>query len=85
MINKEVKTLGALTKDQIVVIISVIILLFTATINWNIYSWLILVAISLIVIAWNIKSTHTKSEETPVSSSDIIHDEKAHARTKYTA
>ncbi|MCW3974915.1 MAG: hypothetical protein NWE86_01565 [Candidatus Bathyarchaeota archaeon] len=76
--------MGTLIKDQIVVIISVIILLFTAMINWNIYSWLILVAISLIVIAWYIKSTHTKSEETPVSSSDIIHDEKARYTTLKT-
>lgn len=76
--------MGTLIKDQIVVIISVIILLFTAMINWNIYSWLILVAISLIVIAWYIKSTHTKSEETPFSSSDIIHDEKARYTTLKT-
>jgi hypothetical protein len=77
--------MGTMTKDQIVVIISVIILLFTAMINWNIYSWLILVAISLIVIAWYIKSTHTKSEKTPGSSLDIIHDEKARVLQIQTA
>lgn len=45
-----------LTKDQIVMIISIIILLLTAMINWNIYSWLILAAIIMIVAAWYIKS-----------------------------
>ena len=48
--------MNALTKDQVVVMISVIILLFTAMINWNIYSWLILVAIIMIVTAWYIKN-----------------------------
>jgi len=44
-----------LTKDQILTSISIIILLFTAMINWNIYSWLILVAIIIILIAWYFK------------------------------
>lgn len=43
------------TKDNIVTAISITILLFTAMINWNIYSWLILVAIILILIAWYFK------------------------------
>jgi len=44
-----------LTKDQILTSISIIILLFTAMINWNVYSWLILVAIIIILIAWYFK------------------------------
>jgi len=44
-----------LTKDQILISISIIILFFTAMINWNIYSWLILVAIIIILIAWYFK------------------------------
>lgn len=43
------------TKDNIVTAISITILLFTAMINWNIYSWLILVAIILILFAWYFK------------------------------
>ncbi|MEM1546150.1 MAG: hypothetical protein QXY40_09870 [Candidatus Methanomethylicia archaeon] len=41
-----------LSKNQILTSVSIIILLFTAIINWNIYSWLILIAIILILIAW---------------------------------
>jgi len=44
-----------LTKDQILVAISTVILLFTAMINWNIYSWLTLLAIIVILIAWYFK------------------------------
>lgn len=47
--------MNKLTRDQILTAISIIILLFTAMINWNIYSWLILVAIILILIAWYFK------------------------------
>lgn len=42
-------------KNQIFTAISIMILLFTAMINWNVFSWLILAAIILIVIAWYIK------------------------------
>ncbi|MEM2082915.1 MAG: hypothetical protein QXY18_05890 [Nitrososphaerota archaeon] len=44
-----------LTKDQILTSISIIMLLFTAMINWNVYSWLILIAIIIILIAWYFK------------------------------
>jgi len=40
------------SKDKVIVAITTAILLFTALINWNIYSWLILVAIILILIVW---------------------------------
>lgn len=43
------------TKDQILTAASVILLLFTAMINWNVYSWLILVAVILILTAWYFK------------------------------
>jgi len=44
--------MNKLTKDQIMIAISTVILLFTAMINWNIYSWLTLLAIIVILIAW---------------------------------
>lgn len=44
-----------ISKDKILTTISIIILLFTAMIDWTIYSWLILVAIILLLIAWYIK------------------------------
>ncbi len=44
-----------LTKDQVVTAIAIAILLFTSLINWNIYSWLILVAIILLLVAWYFK------------------------------
>jgi len=39
-------------KDQILVAISVVMLLFTALINWTIYSWLILVSVIIILFVW---------------------------------
>jgi len=47
--------MNKLTKDQILIAISTLILLFTAMINWNIYSWLTLLAIIVILIAWYFK------------------------------
>ncbi len=55
IMNTEIKIMSRLTKIEVFTTISIIILLFTAMINWNIFSWLILVAIVLIVIAWYIK------------------------------
>jgi len=40
------------TKDQALTAIAVIMLLFTATVDWNIYSWLVLAAIIIILFAW---------------------------------
>jgi hypothetical protein len=42
----------SLTKDQIVTAVAITLLLFTSLINWNIYSWLILVAVILLLLAW---------------------------------
>ena len=47
--------MSKLTKDQVLTAISVIILLFSAMINWNIYSWLVLIAIIFILMAWYFK------------------------------
>jgi len=47
--------MNKLTKDQILIAISTVILLFTAMINWNIYSWLTLLAIIVMLIAWYFK------------------------------
>ena len=43
-------------KDQILIAVSIIILLFTAMIEWNIYSWLILLLIILILFVWHAKN-----------------------------
>ncbi|MFH1225511.1 MAG: hypothetical protein V1676_06945 [Candidatus Diapherotrites archaeon] len=40
------------TKDHILTTAAVVLLLFTAMIDWNIYSWLILVAVIAILAAW---------------------------------
>jgi len=44
-----------INKDQALTAIATLILLFTAMITWNIYSWLILVAVIFIVTAWYFK------------------------------
>lgn len=44
-----------MNKDEVLTTISVILLLFSAMITWNIYSWLILVAVILILLAWYFK------------------------------
>jgi len=44
--------INGLTKDEILTAIVIVILLFTAMVNWNIYSWLIFVAIVIILITW---------------------------------
>ena len=41
-----------LTKDEILSLVAIVILLFTAMVNWNIYSWLLLLAIILVLTAW---------------------------------
>ena len=41
-----------MTKDEILTAIAVIILLFSAMIDWNIYSGLILVGIVVFLFAW---------------------------------
>ncbi len=45
-----------MTKDQVLISISIIILLFTAMIDWDVYSWLILLAIILVLFASYFKS-----------------------------
>jgi len=44
-------------KDKILLAISVVMLLFTALINWTIYSWLILVSVIIILFVWYSKKT----------------------------
>jgi hypothetical protein len=41
-----------LRKDELFTSIPVILLLFTAFIDWNIYSWLSLVGVIALVLAW---------------------------------
>lgn len=45
-----------LNKDEILTSVAVVILLFTVMINWNIYSWLVLLAIIVILTAWYFRS-----------------------------
>ncbi|MFH0711339.1 MAG: hypothetical protein V1944_02060 [Candidatus Aenigmatarchaeota archaeon] len=42
-------------KNQVLTTIAIIILLFSAMINWSIYSWLVLISIILILMAWYFK------------------------------
>jgi len=44
--------MNKLTREEILTAIAVTILLFTAIVNWNIYSWLIFVVIVIILVAW---------------------------------
>jgi hypothetical protein len=44
-----------LNKEKALTAITISILLFSAMINWNVYSWLILVAVILILMAWYFK------------------------------
>ncbi|MCJ7423909.1 hypothetical protein MUP01_06525 [Candidatus Bathyarchaeota archaeon] len=48
-----------MTKNEVLTTFVIILLLFTAMINWNIYSWLILVAIILTLTVWYSKSEST--------------------------
>jgi len=41
-----------LTKGGILTAAAITILLFTALVNWNIYSWLILLAIIVVLAGW---------------------------------
>jgi hypothetical protein len=47
-----------MNKDEILSAIAVIILLFTALIDWNIYSWLILAGIIPLIFAWYFRQTN---------------------------
>lgn len=48
---------NTLSKDQILTAIATIILLFTALIHWTVYSWLTLLAVIILVVAWYFKSS----------------------------
>lgn len=52
-----------MNKDETLTAIAVVILLFTALIDWNIYSWFILVGILIIVSAWYFRKTDDKHLE----------------------
>ena len=39
-------------KDEAITAAAIVILLFTSLIDWNLYSWLVLLSIVLILIAW---------------------------------
>ena len=42
-------------RDDLLSSLSVVLLLFTALIDWNIYSWLIFVAIASIIVGWYLR------------------------------
>jgi hypothetical protein len=44
-----------LSKDEALTAASIIILLFSAMISWNLYSWLVLAAIIILLYAWYLK------------------------------
>ena len=45
-------SVAEMSKDQILTTASIVMLLFTALLSWNVYSWLILVAIIFVLMAW---------------------------------
>lgn len=45
-------SVAEMSKDQILTTASIVMLLFTALLDWNVYSWLILVAIIFVLMAW---------------------------------
>lgn len=44
-----------LGKDDVLTIVSILILLFTAMITWTVTSYLILLAVVILVLAWYFK------------------------------
>ena len=50
-------------KDEILTSFAVLLLLFTALINWNLYSWFILVGIVVILFAWYFRKNEDKNLE----------------------
>ena len=50
-------------KDEVLTTIAIIILLFTSLIDWDVYSWLILVGIVIILFAWYFRNTDERSTE----------------------
>ena len=51
-IKDEWISMSKLTRDKALIAVSIIILLFSAMTDWNAYSWLILLAIVIILMAW---------------------------------
>jgi hypothetical protein len=45
----------AFGKDEILTIVSILILVFTALITWTVMSYLILLAVVLLILAWYFK------------------------------
>ena len=54
-----------MNKDEILTTIAAILLLFTALIDWDIYSWFILVGIVIIIFAWYIRKTENNPIDQP--------------------
>ncbi len=44
-----------ISKDSLLITMSIVILFLTALIDWNIYSWLILLGIILVLFGWYIR------------------------------
>lgn len=49
-------------EDQPLTAMTIVILLFTTMINWNIYSWLVLILVILMVITLQLKIESNKGE-----------------------
>ena len=50
-------------KDEILTILASLILLFTALIVWNTYSWLIFLGIVMIIMAWYLRKTEKNNSD----------------------
>jgi Flp pilus assembly protein TadB len=57
-----------MTKDEILIAFSIMILLFTAMVNWNIYSWLILIAATTVLLAWYIRGKSRYSRRDSIAN-----------------
>jgi len=49
-------------EDQLLTAMTIVILLFTAMITWNIYSWLVLILVILMVVTLQLKIESNKGE-----------------------
>lgn len=60
--NRVFVSVAEMSKDQILTTTSIVMLLFTALLSWNVYSWLILVAIIFVLMAWYFKGKQAEHQ-----------------------
>jgi hypothetical protein len=50
-------------KDEVLTATATVLLLFTALIDWNVYSWLILAGVVIVLMAWYFRKTDDNTPE----------------------